>query len=411
LTQQPVKQETLALNGDEAVALAAKHSDVDVVAAYPITPQTIIVEKFSEYVANGEVHTEFVCTESEHSAMSATLSASLTGARTFTASASAGLALMHEMLFVTSGSRAPVVMAVANRALSAPINIHGDHSDSMAERDSGWLHIYVENAQEAYDSIIQAFKIAEDPNISLPTLVGLDGFAISHTLENVNALPAEIVKQFIGERILPLVMTHEGKKVPFKLDPDNPMTMGPNASSAFYFEFKRQQEEAMKIALKKIQEVNAEYVALTGRSYGDGLIDPYQLDDAEIAVVVVGSTAGTLKVVVDELRSEGIKAGVLRLRTFRPFPVEQLQEALKNLKILVVMDKCMSPGGLGGPIFTEIRNTLFDFKQRPIIINYIFGLGGRDSKPLDLRKIFEHMQHVAKTGQVEDTVHYLDLKE
>jgi len=411
LTQQIVKQETLALNGDEAVALAAKHCDVDVVAAYPITPQTIIVEKFSEYVANGEVHTEFVCTESEHSAMTASLSASLTGARTFTASASAGLALMHEMLFVTSGSRAPVVMAVANRALSAPINIHGDHSDSMAERDSGWLHLYVENAQEAYDSIVQAFKIAEDPDISLPIIVGLDGFTISHTLENVNVLPAEVVRQFIGERVLPVVLSHEGKMVPFKLDPDNPTTMGPNASSVFYFEFKRQQEEAMQKALKKIQEVNAEYAALTGRSYGDGLIDAYQLVDAEIALVVVGSTAGTLKVVVDELRREGIKAGLLRLRAFRPFPVEQLQEALKNVKVIAVMDKCMSPGGLGGPIFAEVRSALFDLTPRPLVISYIFGLGGRDSTPPELRKVFEHLQHVAKTGQMGTVMHYLGLKE
>ena len=221
-----VKQETSALNGDEAVALAAKQCDVDVVAAYPITPQTIIVEKFSEYVANGEVKTEYVCTESEHSAMTACLAASATGARTFTASASAGLALMHEMLFVTSGSRAPVVMAVANRALSSPLNIHGDHSDSMAERDSGWIHIYVENAQEAYDSIIQAFKIAEDVGVSLPIIVGLDGFTISHTLEKVDTLPDNSVKEFVGERQFPMVLTQEGKTVPFKLDPAKPHDYG-----------------------------------------------------------------------------------------------------------------------------------------------------------------------------------------
>ncbi|MCL2173066.1 MAG: pyruvate ferredoxin oxidoreductase [Candidatus Bathyarchaeota archaeon] len=406
-----IKQELLALNGDEAVALAAKQSDVDVVAAYPITPQTIIVEKFSEYVANGEVQTEFVCTESEHSAISASLAASVTGARVFTASASAGLALMHEILFVTSGSRAPVVMAIANRALSAPINIHGDQSDSMAERDSGWLHIYVENAQEAYDSIIQAFKIAEDPTISLPIMVCLDGFTISHTLENVNVLLDEIVKQFIGERVLPMIINHEGKTVPFKLDPDNPMTMGPNVSPVFYFEFKRQQEEAMKNALKKIQEVNTQFATLTGRSYGDGLVDTYKLDDAELAVIVVGSTTGTLKVLIDELRSEGIKVGLLRLRTFRPFPVEQLQKNLKHIKALAVMDKSMSFGSLGGPVFTEVRNALFDIKEHPFIINYIFGLGGRDSNPLGLRKVFEDLQQIAKTGQVDTVVHYLGLKE
>ncbi|MCL2287918.1 MAG: pyruvate ferredoxin oxidoreductase [Candidatus Bathyarchaeota archaeon] len=409
--QRSVKQETLALNGDEAVAFAVKQSDVDVVAAYPITPQTIIVEKFSEYVANGEVQTEFICTESEHSAISASLAASVTGARAFTASASAGLALMHEILFVTSGARAPVVMAVANRALSSPINIHGDHSDSMAERDSGWLHLYVENAQEAYDSIIQAFKIAEDPDVSLPIIVGLDGFAISHTLENVNVLSEDAVKQFIGERVLPMVMTHEGKTVPFKLDPDNPMTMGPNVSQTRYFEFKRQQEEAMQIALKKIQDVNISYAALSGRSYGDGLIDAYRLDDAEFAVVVIGSTAGTLKVLIDELRSEGIKAGLLRLRVFRPFPVTQLQNALKHLKAVAVMDKAMSFGGFGGPLFNEVRNAFFDLKERPLILNYIFGLGGRDSKPNDMRKIFENLQCIAKTGKIEAIVHYLGLME
>ncbi|MDR2707314.1 MAG: pyruvate ferredoxin oxidoreductase [Nitrososphaerota archaeon] len=411
VSKQPVNQELLALNGDEAVALAVKQSNVDVVAAYPITPQTIIVEKFSEYVANGEVTTEYICTESEHSAISASIAASLTGARTFTASASAGLALMHEILFVASGSRAPIVMAVANRALSAPINIHGDHSDSMAQRDSGWIHIYVETAQEAYDSILQAFKIAEDLDVSLPIIVGLDGFAISHTLENVNVLPDEAVAQFVDERVLPMVVTHEGKTVPFKLDPDSPMTMGPNVSPAFYFEFKRQQDEAMKNALQKIQDVNAKYAELSGRSYGNGLIDTYQLEDAEIAVVVIGSTAGTLKVMIDELRSEGIKAGLLRLRTFRPFPVEQLQNALKHLKVLAVMDKSMSFGGFGGPLFNEVRTTLFDLKQHPIVVNYLFGIGGRDSNPHNLRKIFENMQQIAKTGQVDTVVHYLNLRE
>jgi pyruvate ferredoxin oxidoreductase alpha subunit len=409
--QKQVKQETLALNGDESVALAVKQCDVDVVAAYPITPQTIIVEKFSDYVANGEVQTNYVCTESEHSAMTAVLAASATGARTFTASASAGLALMHEMLFVTAGSRAPVVMAIANRALSSPLNIHGDHSDSMAERDSGWIHIYVENAQEAYDTIIQAFRIAEDLNVSLPVLIGLDGFTISHTLENVNILSDDAVKQFVGERKLPMVLTHEGKNVPFKLDPDNPMTMGPNVSPHFYFEFKRQQEEAMRFALKKIQEINSEYASISGRSYGNGLIDAYQLDDAEIAIVVVGSTAGTLKVIVDQLRQEGIKAGVLRLRTFRPLPVEELRNALRNVKAVAIMDKAMSPGGLGGPVFSEVRSVLYDQNQRPVMVNYIFGLGGRDSNPTELRKIFDDLLQISKTGKAEAVVQYFGLKE
>ena len=409
--QKQVKQETMALNGDEAVAFAAKQCDVDVVAAYPITPQTIIVEKFSEYVANGEVQTEFVCTESEHSAITACLAASATGARTFTASASAGLALMHEMLFVTSGSRAPVVMAVANRALSSPLNIHGDQSDSMAERDSGWIQIYVENAQEAYDAIIQAFKIAEDVDVSLPVIVGLDGFTLSHSLENVDVLPEDTVKQFIGDRQLPKVLTHEGKTVPFKLDPENPMTMGPIAFQNYYFEFKRQQEEGMKNALKRIQEVNSEYAKISGRSYGNGLIDAYKLDDAEIAVVCVGSTSGTLKVIIDELRQEGIKAGLLRLRAFRPLPVEELRSALKNAKAIAVMDKSMSFGGFGGAVFIEVRHVLYDVQLHPPIVNYIYGLGGRDSSPHDLRKVFEELRHIVKTGHVESQIHYLGLRE
>jgi len=409
--EKKVKQETVALNGDEAVAFAVKQCNVDVVAAYPITPQTIIVEKFSEYVANGEVQTEFVCTESEHSAMAACLAASVTGARTFTASASAGLALMHEMLFVTSGSRAPVVMAIANRALSSPLNIHGDQSDSMAERDSGWIHIYVENSQEAYDSIIQAFKIAEDVGVSLPIIVGLDGFTVSHTLENVDVLSEDDVKKFVGERQLPKVLTHEGKTVPFKLDPENPMTMGPIAFQNYYFEFKRQQEEGMKNALKRIQEVNTEYAKFTGRSYGNGLIDAYKLEDAEIAVVCVGSTSGTLKVIVDELRQEGVKAGLLRLRTFRPLPVEELRKALSNVVAIAIMDKSMSFGGFGGAVFTEVRHALYDDEKHPFIVNYIYGLGGRDSSPRELRTIFEELTHIARVGHVESLVHYFGLRE
>ncbi len=409
--QKQQKQETMALNGDEAVALAVKQCDVDVVAAYPITPQTIIVEKFSEYVANGEVQTEFVCTESEHSAITACLAAAATGARTFTASASAGLALMHEMLFVTSGSRAPVVMAIANRALSAPLNIHGDHSDSMAERDSGWIQIYVENAQEAYDSILQAFKIAEDTGVSLPIIIGLDGFTLSHTLENVDVLSDEMVKQFVGERQLPSVLTHEGKTVPYKLDPDNPMTMGPIALQNYYFEFKRQQEEAMQNALKVIEQVNSEYAQISGRNYGNGLVEAYKIDDAEIAVICVGSTSGTLKTIVDELRQEGVKAGLLRLRTFRPLPVEALKNALENLEVIVVMDKSMSFGGEGGAVFHEVRHALYDGKNHPKIINYIYGLGGRDHSPRELRKVFEEAMRIAKTGRIEKQISYLGLRE
>lgn len=406
-----IKQEVLALNGDEAVAYAAKQSDVDVVAAYPITPQTIIVERFSEYVANGEVETQFVCTESEHSALTACLAASVTGARAFTASASAGLALMHEMLFVTSGCRAPVVMAIANRALSAPLNIHGDHSDTMAQRDSGWIQIYVENAQEAYDSVIQAFRIAENPEVLLPAIVGLDGFTLSHTLENVHVLPDDVVKKFVGVRQFTKVVNHEGKAVPFRLDPENPTTMGPIALPNYYFEFKRQQEEAMKNALKVISQVNDEYAEISGRKYGDGLLEPYYIDDAEIGIVCLGSTAGTVKSVVDELRAEGVKAGLLRIRTFRPFPAKRIVEALENVKAIAVMDRSMSFGGNGGPVFQEVRNALYDSQKRPHIANYIYGLGGRDTNTAQIHGIFKDLQRVAEKGRVENLVNYVGLRE
>jgi len=409
--QSVIKQEVLALNGDEAVALAVKQSDVDVVAAYPITPQTIMVERFSEYVANGEVETEFVCTESEHSALTACLAASVTGARAFTASASAGLALMHEILFVTSGCRAPVVMAIANRALSAPLNIHCDHSDTMAQRDSGWIQIYVENAQEAYDSVIQAFKIAENLKVLLPVMVGLDGFTLSHTLENVKVLPDNIVKKFIGTRQLPLVMTHEGKNAPFKLDPENPMSMGPIALQNYYFEFKRQQEEGMKNALGVIPQVNEEYAQISGRRYGDGLLESYLLEDAEIATVCLGSTAGTVKTVVDELRSEGVKAGLLRIRTFRPLPVEGIIRSLQKVKAVGIMDRSMSFGGHGGPAFHEIRHALYDIQNRPYIVNYIYGLGGRDTSPGQIRSIYENLQKIVHTNRVERLINYVGLRE
>jgi pyruvate ferredoxin oxidoreductase alpha subunit len=406
-----VKQEIQAVNGDEAVALAVKQSDVDVVAAYPITPQTIIVEKFSEYVANGEVDTEYVCTESEHSAMAACLAASATGARVFTASASAGLALMHEMLFVTSGCRAPVVMAIANRALSAPLNIHGDHSDAMAERDSGWIQIYAENVQEVYDSVVQAFRIAEHLDVQLPVIIGLDGFTLSHTLENVRILSDDTVKDFVKTREFPVVLTHEGKTVPFKLDPETPMTMGPVAYPNYYFEFKRQQEEAMKNAVTVIRQIHDEYAELTDRTYGDGLLETYKLDGAEMAVVCLGSTAGTVKSVIDELRGGGNKVGLLRIRTYRPFPADAIAKALGKMKAVAVMDRSMSFGGRGGAVFHEVRHALYDSPARPYIVNYVYGLGGRDTSPTQIRKVFEDLKKITETKRLGNIVRYLGLRE
>ena len=406
-----VEQKTMPLNGDEAVALAAKQSDVDVVSAYPITPQTIIVEKFSEYVANGEVDTEYVCVESEHSALTACLTAALTGARVFTATASAGLALMHEMVYVTAGCRAPVVMAVTNRALSAPINIHCDHSDAMAERDSGWIQIWVENSQEAYDSVIQAFRIAEHPDLLTPVMINLDGFFLSHTLENVQVLADDIVKKFVGTRQFPLVLSHEGKKVPFKLDPDNPLTMGPLDLPDYYFEHKRQQEEAMHIAPKIIKDVHDEYPKLTGRSYGNGFVDAYCLDDAEIATVCLGSAAGTTKAVVDQLRAQGVKAGLLRIRCFRPIPFEDIMKNLETVKAVAVMDRSNSVGGDGGPLFHEIRHVLYNAQSHPPVVNYIYGLGGRDMSPTIIQNIYKDLAEIAKTGRVKKFIQFAGLRE
>ena len=317
---------------------------------------------------------------------------------------------MHEMLFVTSGCRTPVVMAIANRALSAPLNINGDQSDSMAQRDAGWIQLYVESAQEAYDAIIQAFRIAEHLDVLLPVIVGLDGFIVSHSLENVNVLPDDAVKEFVGERQLPNVLTHEGKNVPFKLDPENPMTMGPIAMPNYYFEFKRQQEEAMKNAMSVIQQIHDEYANVSGRSYGNGLVEAYRLEDAEIATVCVGSAAGTVKTVVDELRQEGVKAGLLRLRTFRPFPVEEVRSALENVKAVAVMDKSMSFGGNGGAVFHEVRHALYDAKSRPFAVDYIYGLGGRDTSPKEFRRVYDDLHRIVHAGRVDKLVHYRGLK-
>lgn len=408
---EKVKQETVPLNGDEAVAYAVKQCDVDVVAAYPITPQTIVVEKFSEYVADGEVDTAFVCVESEHSAMTCSITASATGARTFTATASAGLALMHEMLGVASGCRTPVVMSVVNRALSAPINIHCDHSDAMCERDIGWIQIYAENSQEAYDSIIQAFKIAENLEVMLPTMVGLDGFVLSHTLENVDVLPDDVVKEFVGIREVPRVLNHEGAFVPFKLDPANPITIGPLDLHDYYFEHKRQQEESMRKALSVIKKVHKDYSQQSGRSYGNGLVEGYMLDDAEIATVCIGSTAGTVKTRVDKLRENGIKAGLLRIRTFRPLPVQDIVNNLSGKKVVAVMDRACSFGGNGGPLFHEVRHAMYDDQNKPKILNYIYGLGGRDTPPQLIDSIYHSLDKVAKTGQIENKVTFIGLRE
>jgi len=403
-----IEQKLMGLNGDEAVAYALKQINPDVVAAYPITPQTIIVERFSEYVANGEVETEFIAVESEHSALTTCITAEAAGARAFTCTASAGLALMWEMTYVAAGMRLPVVMAVANRALSSPLNIHGDHSDAMGARDSGWIQLYCENSQEAYDTAIQAWRIGEHQEVQLPVMICLDGFILSHTLENVMTLSDEVVKNFVCERVFPKVKGHL-REVEYRLDPEQPLTMGSMDLYDFYFEHKRQQEDAIKKSLPVIEKIGKEYGKISGRTYG--LLDPYRLKDAEIAIIGLGSTMGTAKVTVDQLRREGVKAGLLRIRAFRPFPVKEIVSALSHVKSVGVLDRSMSFGALGGPLFNEMRNAFYDKSSRPLISDYIYGLGGRDMSPELLRTVFRRLEENMEKGKVSEPVKYVGLKE
>jgi len=389
---------TIGLTGDEAIAYAAKQSNVDVVAAYPITPQTIIVEAFSEYVFNGEVETEFVCVESEHSAMSACIGSSLTGARVFTATASQGLALMHEMLYIASGLRCPIVMGVANRALSAPINIHGDHSDMMGSRDCGWIQIYAENAQEAYDWIIQAFKIAEDHNVLLPVTVSIDAYILSHSMEGVQVQGDEETSRFLSTR-----------KPVFTLNPDKPVTVGAICLTDYYFEMKRQQVEALKESFGVIHKVNEEYKDFTNRNYST--IEAYGMEDAEAAIICLGSTAGTAKAVAKKLRSEGRKVGVVKPWVYRPFPTEEILGAIKDLRALAVLDRACSFGAPCGALCSDILAALFQKGKELRIFNGIYGLGGRDITPSDIESVFNEALEAAETGVVKEPVKFIGVRE
>lgn len=388
----------MGLTGNEAIAYAVKQCNVDVVAAYPITPQTIMVEVISEYVYNGEINAEFVCVESEHSAMSACVGASLTGARVFTATASQGLALMHEMLYIASGLRCPIVMGVANRALSAPLNIHGDHSDMMGSRDCGWIQIYAENAQEAYDWVIQAFKIAEDPRVLLPVSVNIDGFILSHSMEGVNVLDDDEVSKFLPPR-RPLIT----------IDPAKPITVGALCLPDYYFEIKFQQIQALREAYNVIREVNKEYESLSGRKYG--FIESYAMEDAEAAIVCLGSTAGTAKAVARELRKEGKRVGVVKPWVYRPFPEDDLIRALGDVKVLAVLDRACSFGAPFNALCSDVVATLYRNGKDIKIFNCLYGLGGRDITPSDLRVIFNEALEIAETGKVKEHMKFVGVRE
>lgn len=390
---------TMAITGNIAVATAMRQINPDVVAAYPITPSTEVVQQFSNYVADGAVDTEFVAVESEHSAMSACIGASAAGGRAMTVTSSQGLAFMWEMLYIAGGYRLPIVLVCVNRALSAPINIHCDHSDSMGARDSGFIQLYAENAQEAYDNTIQAFRIAEEMGVRLPVMSCYDGFIISHSIENMTLLEDEEIRRFIGDY----------KPLDPLLDIDHPVTIGALDLQDFYMEHKRQQHEAMLNAKKVILDVGREFGKLSGRSYG--FFEEYRLDDADVAIVVLSSAAGTVKDVVDEYRSKGIKAGLLRPRVFRPFPHEEIADALKNTKAVAVLDRADSFGAAGGPLFPEFRSALYDVPKPPKMINKIFGLGGRDFALEDARGIFGELVEVKDTGRVRNLKEYIAVRE
>lgn len=368
-----------AFTGNLAVATAWKQINPDVCAAYPITPSTEVVMLYSDFVANGDVDTEMVTVESEHSAMSACIGASLAGGRVVTATSSAGLAYMWEMLSVASGLRTTIVLACVNRALSAPLNIHCDHSDAMGAKDTGWIQIFAENAQEAYDNAIQAFRIAEHEDVRLPVMVCDDGFIISHSFEKMQYISDEEVNAFVGE--------YKTKRS--LLDFNKPEAYGAMVLPNYYIEFKRQQREAMENAKKVIFEVGKEFGEKFGRSYG--FFEEYMLDDAEIVFVVMSSAAGTVKHVVNELRKKGEKVGLLKPRVFRPFPAAEMAASLKNAKVICVLDRAETFGGEGGPLFLEVKSALKDIQNQKIV-NRIFGLGQRDFLPLHVMEIYSELK-------------------
>lgn len=386
------------LSGNEATAIAMKQINPDVVAAFPITPSTEIPQYFSTFVANGEVDTEFVAVESEHSAMSATIGAEAAGARAMTATSANGLSLMWEMIYIASSLRLPIVMALVNRAVSGPLNIHNDHSDAMGVRDAGWVMLFSENNQEAYDNMLMAHRIAEHKDVLLPVMICQDGFITSHSIENIQLENDEDVKKFVGEY----------KPEHYLLNDKEPMAIGPLDLQAYLFEHKAQQAEAMKNAKKVIKEVAEDFEKWTGRKYE--FFEKYKLDDAEIAIVCMNSTAGTTKAVVDELREKGVKAGLLKVRMFRPFPVEEIAEALSHLKAVAVLDKADSLNAAGGALFEDVTSAMYVNKKSVPMVNYVYGIGGRDTTEKQLESVYSDLAEIAKSGNVGNPYRYLGLR-
>lgn len=387
------------LSGNEAVAEALRQINPDVMAAFPITPSTEIPQYFSKLVANGQVDSEFIPVESEHSAMSAVIGAESAGARSVTATSSAGMALMWEELYLAASNRLPCVLTLVNRALSGPININCDHSDSMGARDSGWIQIYAENNQEVYDNLCMAYRIAEHKDVMLPVMVCQDGFITSHAVENIVINEDDEVKNFVGEYCPENSL----------LNPDCPMAVGPYSVTNYYFEAKRAQAEALKNAKQVTLDVAEEYAKLTGRKYG--LFEEYRMDDAEYAVVIIGSAAGTTKDAVDSLREQGIKAGLIKIRLFRPFPADEIVKALSGVKAVALMDRTESYNDNCGPIGSEVTTALYRAKSDVLTVNYVYGLGGRDVKVSDMVGVYKELEKIAQDGKVENPYRYMGVRE
>ena len=386
------------LSGNEAAATAMKQINPDVVAAFPITPSTEIPQYFSTFVANGAVDTEFVAVESEHSAMSACIGAEAAGARAMTATSANGLSLMWEMIYIASSLRLPIVLSLVNRAVSGPLNIHNDHSDAMGVRDAGWIMLFSENNQEAYDNTLMAHRIAENEKVMLPLMVCQDGFITSHSIENIELVEDEKVKEFVGE--------YHPKH--YLLNQNEPIAVGPLDVQSYLFEHKAQQAEAMKNAKQVILDVAKDFEKLTGRKYG--LFEEYKMDDAEVAIVCMNSTAGTTKAVVNKLREQGKKVGLLKLRVFRPFPVDEISEALSNLKAVAILDKADSLNAAGGALFQDVTSAMYVNKKQVPAVNYVYGIGGRDTRADEIEKVYNDLFEIVDNGEVKNPYRYLGLR-
>ena len=386
------------LSGNEAAAIAMKQINPDVVAAFPITPSTEIPQYFSSFVSNGKVDTEFVAVESEHSAMSACIGAEAAGARAMTATSANGLSLMWEMIYIASSLRLPIVMSLVNRAVSGPLNIHNDHSDAMGVRDAGWIMLFSENNQEAYDNLLMAHRIAENKDVLLPLMVCQDGFITSHSIENIELLEDDKVKAFVGKY----------KPEHYLLNDKEPIAVGPLDVQSYLFEHKAQQAEAMKRAKKVILEVSKEFEELTGRKYE--FFEKYKMEDSEFVIVCMNSTAGTAKAAIDELRAQGIKAGLLKIRMFRPFPAEEVADSLKNAKAIAVLDKADSLNGVGGALFEDVVSGMYVSNIHVPTVNYVYGIGGRDTTVNEIKQVYTDLAKIAETGDIGDPYRYLGLR-